>query len=162
MSQPTTIGAFRAITIDGKDQDLGTYEGDVVLVVNTASECGFTPQYEGLQRLYETYAGRGFTVLGFPCDQFGHQEPGSEEEIADFCRQTYGVTFPMFAKVEVNGENAHPLYVWLKQQQGGDEIRWNFAKFLVARDGTPVARYDTKVEPAELSADIEEQLAREA
>jgi glutathione peroxidase len=162
MSQPATIGAFRAITIDGKDQDLGTYEGDVVLVVNTASECGFTPQYEGLQRLYETYAGRGFTVLGFPCDQFGHQEPGSEEEIADFCRQTYGVTFPMFAKVEVNGENAHPLYVWLKQQQGGDEIRWNFAKFLVARDGTPVARYDTKVEPAELSADIEEQLAREA
>jgi glutathione peroxidase len=162
MSQPTTIGAFRAITIDGKDQDLGTYEGDVVLVVNTASECGFTPQYEGLQRLYETYAGRGLTVLGFPCDQFGHQEPGSEEEIADFCRQTYGVTFPMFAKVEVNGENAHPLYVWLKQQQGGDEIRWNFAKFLVARDGTPVARYDTKVEPAELSADIEEQLAREA
>jgi glutathione peroxidase len=165
MSQRTTLGDFRATTIDGKDQDLGTYLGDVVLVVNTASQCGFTPQYEGLQRLYDTYAGRGFTVLGFPCDQFDHQEPGSEEEIAGFCERNYGVSFPMFAKIDVNGPGTHPLYAWLKEQKGGllgRAVKWNFTKFLIARDGSVVDRYAPKTEPADLAADIETHLGVEA
>jgi glutathione peroxidase len=161
MSQ-LTLGDFSATTIDGKDQDLGTYVGDVVLVVNTASACGLTPQYEGLQQLYETYAPRGLAVLGFPCDQFGHQEPGTEEEIASFCEQNYGVTFPMFAKIDVNGPDAHPLYAWLKQAAGGGDIAWNFGKFLLGRDGTVVARYSPQLEPDELVSDIEQQLAVEA
>jgi glutathione peroxidase len=161
MSQPT-LGDFSATTIDGKDQDLGTYVGDVVLVVNTASACGLTPQYEGLQQLYETYAPRGLAVLGFPCDQFGHQEPGTEEEIASFCEQNYGVTFPMFAKIDVNGPDAHPLYAWLKQAAGGGDIAWNFGKFLLGRDGTVVARYSPQLDPDELVSDIEQQLAVEA
>ena len=119
MSGHTTLGDFHATTIDGKDQELGTYVGDVVLVVNTASECGLTPQYEGLQRLYDSYAARGFTVLGFPCDQFGHQEPGTEEEIAGFCERNYGVSFPMFAKIDVNGADTHPLFAWLKSERSG-------------------------------------------
>jgi glutathione peroxidase len=160
----TTISDFRATTIDGKDQELGTYLGDVVLVVNTASECGLTPQYEGLQQLYDTYAGRGLTVLGFPCDQFGHQEPGSEDEIASFCERNYGVSFPMFAKVDVNGPDTHPLFVWLKNEKrglGGRAIKWNFTKFLVARDGSVLDRYAPQTEPAELTADIEKALAAE-
>ena len=161
MTVPTSLGDFHATTIDGKDQDLGTYVGDVVLVVNTASECGLTPQYEGLQRLYDTYARRGFTVLGFPCDQFGHQEPGTEEEIAGFCERNYGVTFPMFGKVEVNGERAHPLFAWLKEAAGGGDITWNFGKFLVGRDGTVVRRYDPQVEPAAVAGDVEELLVAE-
>ena len=112
-----TLADFHATTIDGKDQDLGSYLGDVVLVVNTASACGLTPQYEGLQKLYDTYGDRGFVVLGFPCDQFGHQEPGTEEEIAGFCQKNYGVSFPMFAKIDVNGDDTHPLYEWLKDEQ---------------------------------------------
>jgi glutathione peroxidase len=165
MSQPTHLGDFHATTIEGKDQDLGTYVGDVVLVVNTASECGLTPQYEGLQRLYDKYAGRGFIVLGFPCDQFGHQEPGTEEEIASFCERNYGVSFPMFAKIDVNGSDTHPLWQWLKNEKrglGGKAIKWNFTKFLVARDGSVVDRYAPQTEPDELIADIEEQLAVEA
>jgi glutathione peroxidase len=165
MSQPTDLGDFHAVTIDGKDQDLGTYVGDVVLVVNTASECGLTPQYEGLQRLYDAYAGRGFVVLGFPCDQFGHQEPGTEDEIASFCEDTYGVSFPMFAKIDVNGSGTHPLFAWLKHEKsglGGGKIKWNFTKFLIARDGSVVDRYAPQTEPAELVADIEAQLAVEA
>jgi glutathione peroxidase len=161
----TTISDFRATTIDGKDQELGTYLGDVVLVVNTASECGLTPQYEGLQQLYDTYAGRGLTVLGFPCDQFGHQEPGSEDEIASFCERNYGVSFPMFAKVDVNGPDTHPLFVWLKNEKrglGGRAIKWNFTKFLVARDGSVLDRYAPQTEPAELTADIEKALAAES
>jgi glutathione peroxidase len=133
--------------------------------VNTASQCGLTPQYEGLQRLYDTYASRGFTVLGFPCDQIDHQEPGSEEEIAGFCQRNYGVSFPMFAKIDVNGPDTHPLYVWLKEQQTGllgGAVKWNFTKFLIARDGSVVDRYAHKIEPAELAADIEVQLAVEA
>ena len=164
MTQPT-LGDFTATTIDGKDQELGTYVGDVVLVVNTASECGFTPQYEGLQRLYDQYAGRGFTILGFPCDQFGHQEPGDEAEIASFCERTYGVSFPMFAKIEVNGKHTHPLYAWLKDERSGilsGAIKWNFTKFLIARDGTVVDRYAPRTAPAELVEDIEAQLAAEA
>ncbi len=162
MTVPTNLGDFHAITIDGKDQDLGTYVGDVVLVVNTASECGLTPQYEGLQRLYDAYAGRGFTVLGLPCDQFGHQEPGTEEEIASFCERNYGVSFPMFAKLDVNGSDTHPLFAWLKSEKrglGGGLIKWNFTKFLLARDGSVVDRYAPQTEPDALIPDIEEQLA---
>jgi glutathione peroxidase len=165
MSQPASLGDFHAVTIDGKDQDLGTYVGDVVLVVNTASQCGLTPQYEGLQRLYDAYAGRGFTVLGFPCDQFGHQEPGSEDEIATFCERNYGVSFPMFAKIDVNGSDTHPLFAWLKDEKrglGGRAIKWNFTKFLIGRDGSVVDRYAPQTEPAELVADIEAQLAEAA
>ncbi len=115
----TTLGDFHATTLDGQDRDLGDYVGDVVLVVNTASKCGLTPQYEGLQQLYDDYADQGLTILGFPCDQFGHQEPGTEEEIGAFCQQNYGVTFPMFAKIDVNGDDTHPLYQWLKHKKSG-------------------------------------------
>jgi glutathione peroxidase len=157
----TALGDFHATTIDGEDRALGDYVGEVVLVVNTASKCGFTPQYEGLQQLYTTYADQGFTVLGFPCDQFGHQEPGAEDEIAGFCQQNYGVSFPMFAKIDVNGADAHPLYEWLKDEKGGmlgGRIKWNFTKFLIGRDGTPIARYAPQKEPAELAGDIEAAL----
>jgi glutathione peroxidase len=165
MSQHAHLGDFHATTIDGKDQDLGTYVGDVVLVVNTASQCGLTPQYEGLQKLYDTYAGRGFTVLGFPCNQFGHQEPGTEEEIAEFCESNYDVSFPMFAKIEVNGSGTHPLYKWLKNEKrglGGKAIKWNFTKFLVARDGSVLDRYAPQTQPDELAPGIESALAAEA
>jgi glutathione peroxidase len=161
----TTLGDFHATTIDGEDRDLGDYVGEVVLVVNTASECGFTPQYEGLQQLFTTYADRGFTVLGFPCDQFGNQEPGSEDEIAGFCERNYGVSFPMFAKIDVNGADAHPLYEWLKDEQRGllgGRIKWNFTKFLIGRDGTPIARFAPQKEPAELADDIEAALGGSA
>jgi len=164
MTQPTTLGDFHAVTIDGKDQDLGTYVGDVVLVVNTASACGLTPRYEGLQKLYDTYADRGFTILGFPCDQFGHQEPGTEDEIATFCQRNYGVSFPMFAKIDVNGSDTHPLFAWLKSEKrglGGGLIKWNFTKFLVGRDGSVLDRYAPQTEPAELVEDLEKALAAE-
>ncbi|MBO0845935.1 MAG: glutathione peroxidase [Nocardioides sp.] len=157
-----TLADFHATTIDGEDRDLGIYAGDVVLIVNTASKCGFTPQYQGLQKLYNRYAGEGFTVLGFPCDQFGHQEPGAEDEIAAFCERNYGVSFPMFAKIDVNGRNVHPLYRWLKDEQTGllgGRIKWNFTKFLIGRDGQVVARYAPQTEPGELIDDIEEALA---
>jgi glutathione peroxidase len=164
MTQPTTLGDFHAVTIDGKDQDLGTYVGDVVLVVNTASACGLTPQYEGLQKLYDTYADRGFTIRGFPCGQFGHQEPGTEDEIATFCQRNYGVSFPMFAKIDVNGSDTHPLFAWLKSEKrglGGGLIKWNFTKFLVGRDGSVLDRYAPQTEPAELVEDLEKALAAE-
>lgn len=133
------LSDFSATRITGDQVDLGSYQGKVVLVVNTASQCGLTPQYAGLQQLYQDYGDRGLVVLGFPCDQFGHQEPGTEAEIADFCEASYGVTFPMFAKVEVNGPGAHPLYRWLTTAQPGEngpDIEWNFAKFLLDRDGS--------------------------
>jgi glutathione peroxidase len=158
----TTLGDFHATTLDGRDQDLGAYVGDVVLVVNTASKCGLTPQYEGLQRLYDDYADRGLTILGFPCDQFGHQEPGTEDEIGAFCQQNYGVTFPMFAKIDVNGSDTHPLYVWLKDEKRGllgGAIKWNFTKFLLGRDGTVLERYAPQTDPADLTEDIEKALA---
>jgi glutathione peroxidase len=154
----TTAHDFSATTIDGDLQPLGHYEGQVVLVVNTASKCGNTPQYEGLQRLYEKYAERGLAVLGFPCDQFGHQEPGDEAQIKAFCSTTYDVTFPMFAKVDVNGEDAHPLFRWLTHERPADSgaaVEWNFTKFLVAPDGHVVKRYAPKTEPADIVADIE-------
>jgi glutathione peroxidase len=158
----TTISDFHATSIDGQDVDLASYAGEVVLVVNTASQCGFTPQYAGLQKLQDTYAERGFTVLGFPCDQFGHQEPGSEEEIASFCESSFGVRFPMFAKIDVNGADTHPLYAWLKDEQSGllgGKIKWNFTKFLVGRDGTPVNRFAPQTDPLDISDDIEQALA---
>ena len=157
----TTISDFHATSIDGQDVDLASYAGEVVLVVNTASQCGFTPQYAGLQKLQDTYAERGFTVLGFPCDQFGHQEPGSEEEIASFCESSFGVSFPMFAKIDVNGADTHPLYAWLKDEQSGllgGKIKWNFTKFLVGKDGTVVSRFAPTTEPQALTDDIEKAL----
>jgi len=157
----TSLHDFTATAIDGSDTDLSSYDGQVVLVVNTASKCGFTPQYEGLQKLQDTYADRGFAVLGFPCDQFAHQEPGREDEIAAFCEKNYGVTFPMFAKIDVNGDDAHPLYQWLKSEQGGligEKIKWNFTKFLVGRDGQVVDRFAPTTKPEKLTGDIEKAL----
>ncbi|TNM38515.1 glutathione peroxidase [Nocardioides albidus] len=160
----TSLHDFKATAIDGSEVDLSSYDGSVVLVVNTASKCGFTPQYQGLQELYATYGERGFAVLGFPCDQFGHQEPGAEDEIAAFCERNYGVSFPMFAKIDVNGKDAHPLYEWLKKERSGligGAIKWNFTKFLVGRDGAVVERYAPTTEPAKLAGDIEQALGAE-
>ncbi|MFV0433400.1 MAG: glutathione peroxidase [Leucobacter sp.] len=156
-----TLGDFTATTLQGEARPLSDFDGEVVLVVNTASKCGFTPQYEGLQRLYDTYRDRGFTILGFPSNEFAGQEPGSSTEIEEFCSLNYGVTFPMFEKIRVNGKRAHPLYRWLKEEQGGvlgDGIKWNFTKFLVGRDGRVIARYAPKTEPQALAADIETEL----
>ena len=158
----TSLTDFSATAIDGQDVALSTYADQVVLVVNTASQCGLTPQYEGLQALQDAYADRGFTVLGFPCDQFGHQEPGTEAEIATFCESSFGVTFPMFSKIEVNGAGAHPLYTWLRQEKGGvlgSKIKWNFTKFLVGRDGQVIERYAPTTAPDKLGDDIEKALA---
>jgi len=158
----TTAHDFQATTIDGETQELSGYKGKVMLVVNTASKCGFTPQYEGLETLYERYADRGLVVLGFPCDQFGNQEPGDEEEIKSFCSLTYNVSFPMFAKVLVNGDDAHPLFAWLREEKaglGGGDIKWNFTKFLIDPDGKVVQRYESTIKPEALAADIEGSLA---
>ncbi len=153
-----SIYDFTARLITGEERKLADYRGQVVLIVNVASKCGFTPQYRSLQALYEQVSPRGFEILAFPCDQFGHQEPGSDSEIATFCDRTYGVTFPVFAKIEVNGENAHPLYGWLKQQKGGllgDAIKWNFTKFLVDRTGAVTARFAPTTTPEKLAPDVE-------
>ena len=157
----TTLHDFRATAINGTDTDLSAYAGKVVLVVNTASECGFTGQYQGLQELHEAYADRGLVVLGFPCDQFGGQEPGDEAAISDFCEGRFGVTFPMFAKIDVNGPDAHPLWEWLKDSKGGllgSKIKWNFTKYLVGRDGQVIGRYSPTTEPAKIAKDIEKAL----
>jgi len=155
----TTVYDFSAVTIDGKTRKLADYKGKVLLVVNTASKCGFTPQYKGLEALYEKYRDRGFVVLGFPCNQFGQQEPGPESEIAEFCEINYGVTFPMFAKVDVNGDSAHPLFKFLTKAKpgllGSEAIKWNFTKFLVDRQGNVVKRYAPTTEPKDIAADIE-------
>ncbi len=158
----TTVYDFSATTNSGADHALADYKGKVLLVVNTASECGFTPQYKGLEELYKTYVDRGLVVLGFPCDQFGQQEPGDAEEIKEFCSLTYDVTFPMFAKVDVNGDDAHPLYAWLRKEKSGllgGKIKWNFTKFLVDADGTVVKRYGSKTKPPSIAGDIEALLA---
>jgi glutathione peroxidase len=145
--------------IDGRERSLAEFAGRVLLVVNVASQCGFTPQYRGLEALWRKHAERGLTVLGFPCDQFGHQEPGDEQAIKQFCSLSYDVTFPLFAKVEVNGARAHPLYQWLKRQQAGllgtEAIKWNFTKFLVDRNGRVVKRYAPVAKPEALEGDIE-------
>ncbi|MBR0645486.1 glutathione peroxidase [Plastoroseomonas hellenica] len=148
---------FTAKLASGDQQGLAAYRGKALLIVNTASQCGFTPQYRGLQTLHEEFGPRGFAVLAFPCDQFGHQEPGSDQEIADFCDRSFGVTFPIFAKIEVNGSNAHPLFAWLKQQKGGlfgSAIKWNFTKFLVDRAGTVRSRFAPITRPAALSRKV--------
>ncbi|MFC5729268.1 MULTISPECIES: glutathione peroxidase [Nocardioides] len=157
----TSLHDFSAKAIDGQEVDLASYDGQVVLVVNTASKCGFTPQYQGLQELHEKYGDQGFAVLGFPCDQFAHQEPDGEDEIAAFCQRNYGVTFPMFAKVDVNGDDAHPLWQWLRGEQGGllgGKIKWNFTKFLVGRDGAVIDRFAPATKPEKLVVDIEKAL----
>ena len=154
---------FAARLNNGQDRSLSTYKGKVLLIVNTASQCGFTPQYKGLQDLYAKYRDRGFEVLGFPCDQFGHQEPGNDSEIASFCEINYGVTFPIFSKIEVNGDNADPLYKFLKSEKGGllgDAIKWNFTKFLVDKQGAVVERFAPQTTPEKIAADIERELAR--
>jgi glutathione peroxidase len=158
----TVLHDFKATAIDGSEVSLDEYAGDVVLVVNTASACGFTPQFAGLEELYQTYREQGLTVLGFPCNQFGNQDPGSDDEIGAFCQKNYGVTFPMFSKVDVNGDDEHPLFTWLKSEQGGllgSKIKWNFTKFLVGRDGAVIERYAPTTEPAGIAADIEKALA---
>ncbi|WP_281183699.1 glutathione peroxidase [Staphylococcus schleiferi] len=147
--------------IDGTNYPLSEYKGDVLLIVNTASECGLTPQFEGLQKLYDTYHEKGFTILGFPCNQFGKQEPGSGEEAASNCQLNYGITFPMHEKIEVNGENAHPLFNYLKSQQKGvfgDKIKWNFTKFLVDREGNVVKRFSPQKTPESITKEIENVL----
>ncbi|NUO36816.1 MAG: glutathione peroxidase [Terrabacter sp.] len=159
----TVLHDFKATAIDGSEVSLEEYAGDVLLVVNTASACGFTPQFAGLEELYQTYRAQGLTVLGFPCNQFGNQDPGSDDEIGAFCQKNYGVTFPMFSKVDVNGDDAHPLFTWLKSEQGGllgSKIKWNFTKFLVGRDGAVIERYAPTTEPSSIAADIEKALAR--
>jgi glutathione peroxidase len=153
---------FTVDDIRGKPVKLDRYQGRVLLVVNTASQCGFTPQYKGLEALQKKYHAKGFDVLGFPCNQFGAQEPGSEKEIATFCETSFGVTFPMFAKVDVNGDAAAPLYQWLKKEKpgllGSEAIKWNFTKFLVDRKGKVVARYAPNDTPESIAPDIEKLL----
>ncbi len=146
----TSLTDFSSPTIDGTDTDLSQYDGKVVLVVNTASQCGFTGQYKGLQQLHDTYEDQGLVVLGFPCDQFGNQEPGNEAEISDFCERNFGVTFPLFSKVDVNGGEAHPLFKWMRSEKKGalgTKIRWNFTKFLIGKDGKVAARFAPKTQP---------------
>ena len=151
---------FTAKTIDGVEQSLASYRGKPLLVVNVASKCGFTPQYAGLEALYRKFHAQGLEVLGFPCDQFGHQEPGDESAIKNFCSTSYDVTFPMYSKIDVNGANAHPLYQWLKSEKAGvlgtEAIKWNFTKFLIDRTGAVVKRYA----PTDTPEKIEKELAR--
>lgn len=157
-----SIYDFSATTIDGAEQSLSTYRGKTLLIVNVASKCGFTPQYEGLEKLYRDNHDRGLVVLGFPCDQFGHQEPGNADEIKNFCSLNYDVTFPMFEKIDVNGANTHPLYKFLKKEAkgllGSEAIKWNFTKFLVDKSGKVVRRYAPTDAPASIGKDVEAML----
>ena len=154
---------FSATDIDGRERSLRDFAGQVLLIVNVASKCGFTPQYTGLEALWRKHSAAGLTVLGFPCDQFGHQEPGDEEEIRQFCSLNYDVSFPLFAKIEVNGPNAHPLYRWLKSEKAGvlgtEAIKWNFTKFLVDRSGNAVKRYAPNDTPAKIDVDVSAMLS---
>jgi glutathione peroxidase len=158
----TTLYDFHAKSLDGRDVDLAQFRGKAVLVVNTASKCGFTPQYEGLEKLYEKLNAKGLTILGFPCNQFGKQEPGGPEEIGTFCQTNYGVSFPMFDKIDVNGPHAHPLYQYLKDEQAGvlgtKNIKWNFTKFLVDRNGKVVDRFAPITKPQDIEKSIEKVL----
>lgn len=159
---PSTVFDFEAIALDGAPVTLDRYRGHVLLIVNVASKCGFTPQYRGLEDLYRRDKDDGLVVLGFPCDQFGHQEPGTNDEIRRFCTETYDVTFPLFAKVDVNGRRAHPLFVFLKSQQKGvlgtEAIKWNFTKFLVDRDGRVVRRFAPSDMPEKLEGAVRDLL----
>lgn len=158
----TTVHDFSAKTIAGREESLAAYKGKALLIVNVASKCGFTPQYEGLQKLYEVNRDKGLEILGFPCNQFGAQEPGDEKEIQNFCATNYGVTFPMFAKVDVNGDKAHPLYQFLKKEKkglaGSESIKWNFTKFLVDRKGEVVARFGPQDTPELIGRKLESVL----
>jgi len=152
---------FKVRSAKGEDVSMADYKGKVLLIVNTATGCGFTPQYEGLQKLYDKYKDKGLEILDFPCNQFGHQAPGTEEEIQEFCTLKYKTTFPLFAKVEVNGKNEEPLFRYLKSQEGGflgDDIKWNFTKFLVSREGTVVGRYAPITKPESIESDIQKLL----
>jgi len=153
---------FEAKTIKGETISMSQYKGKVLLVVNVASKCGFTPQYEGLEKLYKTYKAQGFEILAFPCNQFGEQEPGSAEEIQKFCSTTFSVTFPLFEKIDVNGDNTHPLYRYLKSKATGflgtESIKWNFTKFLINKEGKVIDRYSSTTKPSKISEDIEKLL----
>jgi glutathione peroxidase len=157
-----TVHDYTAKTIDGEDRTLSDYKGKVMVIVNTASKCGFTPQYEGLEKVFRDFRGRGLVVLGFPCDQFGHQEPGDENEIKNFCSLNYDVSFPMFSKVDVNGDHAHPLFTYLKNEApgllGSRGIKWNFTKFLVDKSGKVIKRYGSMDKPESIVKDIEKLL----
>lgn len=159
----TILYDFEALSIDGKPVALERFRGHPMLIVNTASACGFTPQFGGLERLHQTYGSRGLVVLGFPCNQFGAQDPGSNDEIAGFCQRNFGVTFPMMSKIDVNGAEAHPLYRWLTAEApgllGSKAIKWNFTKFLIGRDGRVIRRYAPQDAPQKLAGDIEAALA---
>ena len=160
---PTSVYDFEALSIEGKTASLSTQRGKVLLIVNTASACGFTPQFAGLETLWKTYAGKGLVVLGFPSNEFGNQDPGDNGQIESFCQLNYGVSFPMMAKVQVNGSSAHPLWQWLKGEKpgllGSQGIKWNFTKFLVGRDGQVLERYAPNDEPESLRRDIEAALS---
>lgn len=180
-----SIYDFKAMSNEGEEVDFASYKGKVLVIVNTASKCGFTPQYDGLETLYQKYKDKGLVIIAFPCDQFGHQEPGSDEQIAEFCRMNHGVTFPLMSKIEVNGENAHPIFQWLKSKAGfagfdpnhklgklmhqmlskqdpdyakNPDIKWNFTKFVISRDGTKVVRFEPTTEPEDLASCIESML----
>lgn len=159
---PASVYDFDALSIDGRSVPLSQYRGRVLLIVNTASACGFTPQFGGLEQLHQTYGGRGLVVLGFPCNQFGAQDPGSNDEIGAFCQKNYGVSFPMMGKIDVNGADAHPLYRWLAAEApgllGSKAIKWNFTKFLVGKDGRVLKRYAPQDAPEKLARDIEAAL----
>jgi glutathione peroxidase len=158
-----TIYDYTVKKADGSEQSLRDYEDDVLLIVNTATKCGLAPQFDGLEALYQGYKERGFSVIGFPCNQFANQEPGTDEEVQEACRLNFGVTFPLMAKIDVNGKNEDPLYTFLKKEQGGflgSAIKWNFTKFLVDREGNVVKRYDPKTEPGDIATDIEQLLAQ--
>jgi len=159
----TTVHDFSALDIDGVERSLSLYRGQALLIVNVASQCGFTPQYAELEAMYRRHRDRGFAVLGFPCNQFGAQEPGDEAQIREFCTTRYAVSFPMFAKVEVNGPHAHPLFAWLKHERrgllGSTRIKWNFTKFLCDRSGRPVRRYGPPAKPAAIERDLQRWLA---
>lgn len=160
-SKPLSLYDFEVKNLAGEDIHFKKFKGKVVLVVNVASKCGLTPQYEGLEQLYKNLQSKGFVVLGFPCNQFLGQEPGTAEEIQEFCSTKYNVTFPLFEKIEVNGDNAHPLYVFLKNQaplEGKNDIRWNFEKFLIDRDGKVIKRYSPRTKPVDMKVDIESLL----
>jgi glutathione peroxidase len=158
----SSIYDFEAQQINGKDISLSEFKGKVMLIVNTASKCGFTPQFGGLEELHKAYTGKGLVVLGFPCNQFGSQDPGADGEIAEFCQVNYGVSFPMMGKIEVNGPAAHPLYKWLSSEApgllGSKAIKWNFTKFLVGKDGQVIRRYAPTDKPADLAKDVEAAL----
>lgn len=160
----TKVYDFKAEKLEGGEQSLSEYEGKVLLIVNTASKCGFTPQFDGLEKVFQKYKDQGLVVLGFPCNQFASQDPASNSEIGEFCQRNYGVSFPMFAKIDVNGSNAHPLYKYLTKKAKGllgtEAVKWNFTKFLVGRDGNVIDRYATATKPEAMVKDIEKALAQ--